>query len=441
MIAAFKHKRRFSLARLIGSSVLLALTFTGIVAYRRLTETPHFVRPPHVLPNPNAYDIYKRISTDIPFGPAMDHRHPEKSTLAEKEKLLAACNDRLLAYRQARHIPYMQPVVTYPTNSNSPDNAYAAFRSFARLLAFEGRVRAGRGDWNGAAQSGVDGLEFGEQIPRGGALVAMLVGFACEQIARKQLWETAQHVDAASAKETARRLETLTAQRFPLTETLKEEKYDQQQLLIQLFDETSLSATRKYLAENEKYARTKEDISQTLRQNLGFQFQIAWHGKKYILDEAGAYQDAISTWAGQPFNPSTPFPTPPSSTEAKHILELSSQIRTKYQDACVQQTMLTAIFALRAHRLEHGRYPDSLTELVKAGYLKRVPEDPFAVPAGPLRYRNQTPDRYVLYSVGPDSKDDNGKPINNPVSDTNPDERRFADWGTTGDFVKGINTY
>ena len=64
--------------------------------------------------------------------------------------------------------------------------------------------------------------------------------------------------------------------------------------------------------------------------------------------------------------------------------------------------------ALRAYRLEHGAYPATLAALTPA-YLKQIPNDPFAA-SGPLHYKRQG-SKYVLYSIGPDGKDDGGKPI------------------------------
>jgi hypothetical protein len=90
-------------------------------------------------------------------------------------------------------------------------------------------------------------------------------------------------------------------------------------------------------------------------------------------------------------------------------------------------------FALRAYRVERGRYPDRLDQLVP-GALVRVPDDPFAL-KGQLRYRRKG-DSYVLYSVGPDGKDDSGKAIQaaHPAGGFHTVE---AD--STGDMVAGVN--
>ncbi len=64
--------------------------------------------------------------------------------------------------------------------------------------------------------------------------------------------------------------------------------------------------------------------------------------------------------------------------------------------------------ALRCYRLEQGHLPTTLAALVP-GYLEEVPEDPFS--GQPLVYRREF-DGFLLYSWGPDERDDGGKPFN-----------------------------
>jgi hypothetical protein len=65
--------------------------------------------------------------------------------------------------------------------------------------------------------------------------------------------------------------------------------------------------------------------------------------------------------------------------------------------------------ALQAYRREHAQFPTALEELVKGGYLKALPPDPFAK-GQPLRYRRQTgPDAgAVVWSVWYDGIDQDG---------------------------------
>ena len=67
--------------------------------------------------------------------------------------------------------------------------------------------------------------------------------------------------------------------------------------------------------------------------------------------------------------------------------------------------MVQIAFAMAAYRTEHGGYPEDLAKLVPK-YLKAIPEDPFA--EKPLRYKREGTG-YVLYSVGPNGRDDDGR--------------------------------
>jgi hypothetical protein len=68
--------------------------------------------------------------------------------------------------------------------------------------------------------------------------------------------------------------------------------------------------------------------------------------------------------------------------------------------------LLIAELAVCGYRQEHEKLPASLDELVPK-FFSAVPLDPFS--GKPLIYR-RTQDSYLLYSIGPDGKDDGGRP-------------------------------
>lgn len=70
-------------------------------------------------------------------------------------------------------------------------------------------------------------------------------------------------------------------------------------------------------------------------------------------------------------------------------------------------TLARVACALERHRLATGAYPEQLTELTPR-FLDRLPVDP--VNGEPLKYRREAPDRFMLYSVGFNLKDDGGQP-------------------------------
>lgn len=76
-----------------------------------------------------------------------------------------------------------------------------------------------------------------------------------------------------------------------------------------------------------------------------------------------------------------------------------------YRSKMGHQSTLT-VLALKRWRLEKGAYPQTLDELIAGGFLKELPLDPYS--DKPLVYR-KTDDNFILYSVGPNFKDDNGE--------------------------------
>jgi hypothetical protein len=76
----------------------------------------------------------------------------------------------------------------------------------------------------------------------------------------------------------------------------------------------------------------------------------------------------------------------------------------------VQQAALVLGLALQLHHREHGQFPVTLAELVKSGYLKSIPPDPFGK-GEPFHYHCESGSRQVvvLWSVWTDGIDQEGK--------------------------------
>ncbi len=79
----------------------------------------------------------------------------------------------------------------------------------------------------------------------------------------------------------------------------------------------------------------------------------------------------------------------------------------KLMIVAAKAAILEHAVALRLYRLRHGGYPDRLRDL-PANVLKLLPKDPYT--NKPMIYRRQGKS-VLVYSVGPDRKDDAGKPF------------------------------
>jgi hypothetical protein len=106
-----------------------------------------------------------------------------------------------------------------------------------------------------------------------------------------------------------------------------------------------------------------------------------------------------------------------------------------------QQDALMLNLALHGYRAEHGTFPRALQDLIADHWLTELPLDPFTR-QDTVRYRPQS-NRFTLYSVGPDGKDDAGSAITN-VGPPPPDVYdqywpHLVRVGSVGDVVFGVN--
>ncbi len=70
--------------------------------------------------------------------------------------------------------------------------------------------------------------------------------------------------------------------------------------------------------------------------------------------------------------------------------------------------LLEAALAVREYYLEHGRYPQRLSDIDRK-WLLMAPRD---VWGQPVIFRLESDGRPLIYSVGPDEVDDAGRPVN-----------------------------
>jgi hypothetical protein len=89
------------------------------------------------------------------------------------------------------------------------------------------------------------------------------------------------------------------------------------------------------------------------------------------------------------------------------LKDSEEKFKLKVRRSETELRLLRVEAAVRLHRLERGAFPDKLDQLVPA-YLEAPPVDPFT--GQPLVYRSET-NLFVLYSAGPDGKDDGGAPL------------------------------
>jgi hypothetical protein len=292
----------------------------------------------------------------------------------------------------------------------------------ARLLSLEAQVRAGHGDWGGAIDSYLDAVRMGVDILRGGNIFCMLAGTAVQATGRKDAYAAVDHLTAAQARATARRLEEITTRQSPYWKALLEEKWSGLGSLMEILREPD-------------WWKELDPIVPTGWERFIRRLQAAMVTRRKIIYTYGTHMDQLIADARMPY---AVWPRQRKDTSVPLVEMFVAMVpvdaRFFGESGKTYNSLLLLMLALRAYRIEHGQYPMALTELVPS-YLKRIPNDPFAL-KGPLRYK-RVGSKCVPYSIGPDGKDDGGKPV-----DAGPavgKGRYRVRENTKGDIVAGIN--
>ena len=376
---------------------------------------PDVVIPPLHVPTPNAFDVFvqagKMTEKD---GDAISDAYlprPGKAlSRAEKEVVLARNAPALALLRRGLTIPYRD--ASGPRSFDTKFPQYAQFRTLTRLMVLEGDVKRENGDTEGAAQSYADAVVFGHTLLQGAPLIGHLVGRACEAIGRKPLWKMVDTMDAQTARQTARRLESaFDAHPGSMADTLAEEKLWGQSYIMEFFT----------------------------KKTPGFSLAGAFWSKRTTMNNYTTYMDQSIAGARQPYQVQPKLPPEPTDILNQNFLPSLAPARYKSESNNTQNALLVAALAVQAFRAEHkGAYPETLSALVPA-YLSHVPDDPLSYPVAPLRYK-RTGTGYVLYSVGPDGKDDAAVPaLNDSESGITAKSKYYSTATSKGDIVSGVN--
>lgn len=374
-----------SLAILVCAAICGAIIYGGIWLHK-IESFPTPVVPNPKLPADNAFDTFNAASNSLvdteKIEQASDSPSGKPASLAEKEALVRENSRALAKIEPGLSNPYLNP----PLRSFEQTLPYyRKFRDLARLLCFRAQVDAAQGRWQQAAESSMDAIQMGAMIPHGSAMIGDLVGEACEAVGRRAFFPCIDHLSADEARSDIARLQDIRSEEVSLPEVLRQEEWTGQAGLAEL-----------------------------ARKNVGFRTNpiasVLLHSGQYDYTQ---YMDRLIRNARLPYAARPAQPPIPHDVFVPLVALAYPPAAVKYAENETRNDLLLVVLALRAYKLEHGSYPDALDQLTPA-YLNPIPSDPFAVNA-PLKYRRAGAS-YVLYSVGPDGKDDGGRPIINTSS-------------------------
>lgn len=357
---------------------------------------------------------------------AADPNNREYSA-AEMAKLVDENRGILTQARSALILPYVPP----PANTPGVKFPYLTkLREIARLFLLEAMVEESQGKWAAAMNSRLDAVALGEKIQANTVMMGALVGVACEAIGMRSEWDNVEHLNAAESKTAARRLEALIAGHPPLMNTFRNEVRLQRLGLSGFYQSTDPVS---YLKSGG--AEITEDEAPMIG-NAHAELHRAGLDTAFC-DFDNAVAVSLTRVSGIWQAPSGPESRPGKLMVTRLFLSpISPKFRFKVLLGETQARLLLTNLAIRAYRLDNGKYPDSLKDLCPK-YLKAPPSDLFS-DNQPLKYGHigESP---LIYSIGPDGVDDSGQPILS--ADAKDDASRyFVLYESEGDIVGGTNT-
>lgn len=409
-----RKSRRGCCLGCVGVGALVVLV-PGLVLWLNNRPPNDVVISPPPMPAANGYDDVARAAAMLKnrvhlFAASMPPDHPGAYTLADDEAAYSEARPALDALHVALGKPYQNPPPRIP-DVGFP--GYAMLREAARTLAGAAEYKARIGRYAEAMDYALDGEELGVILPRGGGQIADLVGIAIEAISLRHVEEYLPKLAPKNLEHVSARLERIASRRVPYSDVLLGEAGASCAVLKDTLSSLNVTSPAQFYSR----IRSLADIPDERRPNAAEALKmarLAFRSKSAMLRQALAYYRAVSAEATGPYtgHSAAPAPDVPFLSGEPDVVVRCWGLHVARQAVF---DVLRVEVALMRYRADNGRYPDRLDSLVPR-YLRVVPTDVCAGKPGiPLRYHvNDAGRSFVLYSVGPNLRDDGGAFARNP---------------------------
>jgi hypothetical protein len=300
-------------------------------------------------------------------------------------------------------------------NSSESFPSFVIERATARLLAAESRVRASKGDYAGAVNSSLDGIEFSTAVQTSDRLVDYMVLLLMQNISIDAMTPHVKHLTPTQAREALARF---NAAEKALPDIRRSIVYEEKQGM-RILQATTPEAVANYFAVNryDAYPRYLGTEPPSAPAWLGATIAYGWTAGELLgKGQTGLANDWHQYQAAAYQKLSLPYQQALSTTSKLHTSLLSDgplgnffiinydRTHLVHTRLMAKNQVIKAQLAMVAYQGEHGNTnPQSLSELVKTGYLEEVPLDPFSANADtPLQYAEGK-----VWSVGQNGINDN----------------------------------
>jgi hypothetical protein len=398
------------------TSGIVGVTAGGTLWMRHINYVPDIKIPAPKLPSPNAYDYFvkaanvmiageheQKLEQPSPLGFRGKRYRIEAKPLEKNKRPPLADRERLLA-KNVEALDILRQGLAYDSGLPSPDiveeEAFARWedlRYLGNLLGFACQVYQDEGKYVEATKNACDLIEYGVKIPKGGGRMTHGDGAGCEDLGYTILRQNLPRFSLTECKNIRTRMEKIESERDSFTQIVTDEKYG----AVMRLEESAKRGQRweiiKYLP-NMKEGNASyfiELMTTPMSKSMG---NVDSYFAKVLAESQKPYSPTIGNNINMAFDPMTTW-----------SLSICDPKFAGLRYTRVQSQLLLAELAIHAYKLEKHQLPANLQDLVTAGYLKSVPVDTFGPSfTTPLSYKRLSENNYLLYSYGPDGKDNHG---------------------------------
>jgi hypothetical protein len=418
--ADLKHSRLRSWTVVtLGLFALALVLLTGLWGYARWANmvTPDTTAAAE-RPSPNGYDFATAALVALPPEDGQVAPGWLQRPASQLREAAAPARPVLDLLRDALQMEWMAP---QPRGFVIPTPELSQFRSCARFFVAEAVIAESEGRFGDAIQRRLDAMELGSKVPRGGPLLHGLVGVAVHTIGftgTEPLVPRLPAGEIAPALARVRRVRTSWPHYPDILEAKRLQTVTTWTRGIEHYQHPTPFHTLGFLWKRARFARTMgfDNSREQLRHWLT--------PKQHTFAIIDRYYRQLARDTGRPPGKRVIKALPADASPSLGLVDPQTIAHGEWQSWIppVQLAMLETSLALRMHRHVYGWYPSRLADISRR-WLPAVPRDPWGQP---IVYRLEN-GRALVYSLGPDGKDDGARPLN----------LRLLNVGSTGDIVWG----
>jgi hypothetical protein len=391
--------QRGCLILIVAVVATLGVLCLGAVGYwRYVTSVPPFTPPSPAMPKLNGYEVAAKAARAV-TEMALLRKLPDPRDDATDDfrALLVPVRPILVKLRTTLRMEWRAPL---RLDGTSYSYEYDDFRGCARCFGAERDLARRRGDPGAALQRSLDAMELGSKMARGGGMNVRQVGGDCHAIGFDHVEQIVPLLPAADIPGALARVRRLRRSWPLLSEMWESERITQLAAMTEVFRDFQHASFADQLD------RMRSMASHSGSTERWETVRLILTPRTVVLARLDEYFRRQIAESKRPSRRRAPVPVPPDPW-SRWFATQQGEDAWRYEFASTQLAILEVALAVRLYRLRHGRYPVNL-RAIERRWLPAIPADQWDQLVA-YRLKRGKP---VIYSLGPDGKDDGGLAAN-----------------------------